>query len=826
MFGESLVVEETEIDYSLTYSTASEKSLADQGINNENNPHPNVMIVLPPGKAPSTPSAEQHEAKKVTFAVSPNKQQSKTQDTYQLDDEKCSPLRHSPVKETELNVSHTTISVDENFPIRMNEKKKPRQAPAPAKAEWQEQISEARHINNQLHDSRLRLLALRKQYSSQGSREKARRHQDHKSKVLIELEKESQFKSLVYREHREKLRKEEIRRRRISIEARAKLRENAKKGKERLMLQRIDEDMAIIEERHESSVALNEKKANDAAARRKSFAFRNGDARRIRELHKLMEAERLKKEHEDFSLVEEANRDADEYKRKLQECRRRSLAIRNAEAAKQRKEDEARRAKLQEEDHKSFELKFEADRDVEEYKKQLSEERRLSFQNRNAQARRQRDEEQNRKAVAFEEESKSFELKRLGDKDVDMYKKELSANRRASLQNRGQEVLRQRRIEEEQKNKQAQESSEYFELKRQAEKDCEKYLKQIEASRRQSLAFRNEEGRRIRENETRRINEEFMKEHESYELKWAAERDAEAFRKELDKARRESLVFREKEAVQHRLKMSQEESRMLEEEHASYELKRAASKDVEDYKKSVEAERRKSLENRNAERARHANVMKELRQIAQEKESESYALKWSAENDVKEYLAKVEQERRESLQLRGKQVLEARKVEEEMREKELIEMHEDEKFRAEDSKAIKEYKKECAERQRHSLEYRGKEITRQRLERKVEESIQQQTDHKNFELECLAQKDVENYLKECRRRRRMSLAFRAKEKRRHAEWKRQQEENEIQERHRLVHGRLLDQRYVELALQEEKAKRALEAIRHTSRTSNPFSGLL
>ena len=829
VFGESLVMEYGNVDSSLTYSTASEKSKMSYTFNNnENDPQTNLVKVPECTTTPSKPTSP-HGTKTVSFAVPTsdkeimeNKNNTHARELFHC---KRSPLRPDLVRRTQEAIRKATISVNETMKLGQ-EDKQAASVHVVAKVEWRDQIQEAREFNNQIHGSRLRMLALRKELSSKGSREKARFQQSHKSTVLTELEKESQFKSLVHREQRKRLREEEERRRRMSIEDRAKLRANANKGKERMRMQRIDEDITIIQERHEASIAQREKRTSDSAARRKSFAFRNGDARRIRELHRLMDAEHQQKEQKDFSLKEQAHRDMEAYKRKLEVDRRKSLSLRNAAANKQRKEEEARRAKEEEEQHKSYELKFAAERDADEYQKKLEEERRLSLAKRLEEARRQRLEEEARKAAESKAEHESFELKHLGEKDAEDYRTKMAEERRMSLKYRGKQHRRQREVEAKLQENQMTHSHASFELKRAAEKDAEAYLRELEVARRQSLAFRNQEGRRIRELESRQLNDEFIKQHESFELKQAAARDVDEYKKQQEAALRESLALRNKEGREQRQQASQIEAGFKEAEHNSYELKWAGEKDAEATKKQMQEERRKSLANRNTERARHAHVMNELRQIAQEKESESFALKWSGEKDAKEYLAKLEEERRESFQLRGKQVLQARAVEDELRTNELIKQHEDEKIRAQDHKAIKDYEAQCAERDRNSLSFRGKETTRQRLERQQQEAVQQKQQHANFELEELDQKDVEEYIKDCRRRRRMSLAFRAKEKRRHADWKRRQQEREVRERRHLVHGRLMDQRYVELARQEEQAKQALEAIRHSNRTTNPFSGLL
>merc|ERR1712150_186388 len=96
------------------------------------------------------------------------------------------------------------------------------------------------------------------------------------------------------------------------------------------------------------------------------------------------------------------------------------------------------------------------------------------------------------------------------------------------------------------------------------------------------------------------------------------------------------------------------------------------------------------------------------------------------------------------------------------------------------------------------------------------------------ELESLARKDVDKYVDDCKRRRRMSLALRAKESRRCLQWKREQEASMRKEKSRHTRNMGLDRRYVELAKEKERARIALDALRHAHCTfsSNPFSRFL
>jgi len=141
---------------------------------------------------------------------------------------------------------------------------------------------------------------------------------------------------------------------------------------------------------------------------------------------------------------------------------------------------------------------------------------------------------------------------------------------------------------------------------------------------------------------------------------------------------------------------------------------------------------------------------------------------------------------------------------------------------------VVKYRKECSERQRKSLEYRGKEKRVHRLLAETTQQKEQQKDHDGFMLESLARKDIEDYIKDCKKRRRKSLAQRAQLKRKHASWKRRQKEIELEERQKTSHFHSLDAQNVALAKQEERARIALDALRSAgcSIQGNPFSSLL
>ena len=143
-------------------------------------------------------------------------------------------------------------------------------------------------------------------------------------------------------------------------------------------------------------------------------------------------------------------------------------------------------------------------------------------------------------------------------------------------------------------------------------------------------------------------------------------------------------------------------------------------------------------------------------------------------------------------------------------------------------KDVENYKAECAERRRKSYQYRGKQSRLQRLEEEERRLEQMQKDEESAKLDSLAQKDVENYYKDCRKGRRKSLALRAKERRQHVQWKKKRSNTKTQERAHTSHLNSLDIHHMALAKERERAQKAMDALRNAGYTwkGNPFGDLL
>jgi len=449
--------------------------------------------------------------------------------------------------------------------------------------EWLAEKEEAAMFYNEVEKTRREMLDLRSQLSSQYAQNKVEHERTQLQRRMNELDKEIQFKSDVFVQHKQKLKENEDRRRRMSSGLKKDMWNTRRAASARIEMERIEEQHELLEHKWAGERDADAYLKQCAQERRESFAFRNVDGRRQR----VEQAERQEEEkHQEHEMIEHKWAGEEDAKKYLEQCaqeRRNSFAFRNADGRRQRTEEVEMREQTQITEHNSYELKWAGERDAEEYLKDCQQARRESFAFRNVEGRRQRQEEEEHKAQKGMIEHKGYEHKWGGEEDAKMY------------------------------------------------------LDQCAKERRDSFAFRNLDGRRQRVEEENRDADEKLAEHKSLEHKWAGERDAEDYTKKCENARRESFAFRGCEVVRHRA------------------------------------------------------VMEELRNIANEKEHESHVLKWAAQDDVKDYLGKISEERRQSLVVRNQEGVRHRDLEEVWRCEELQREHELEMARS----ASKSYSCNC-----------------------------------------------------------------------------------------------------------------------------------
>ncbi|GMH59879.1 hypothetical protein TL16_g02921 [Triparma laevis f. inornata] len=254
-------------------------------------------------------------------------------------------------------------------------------------------------------------------------------------------------------------------------------------------------------------------------------------------------------------------------------------------------------------------------------------------------------------------------------------------------------------------------------------------------------------------------------------------------------------------------------------EHESFELKWAGQDDAKAYQQHLRDERRKSFAARNENHSQQRKIVQEIEEIAKEKEYESMLLKWAAQEDGKAYRKRCEEARRMSLIGRGEQARHEKVIDEENKMNALNQQHYDSELAAAATRDVKGYKESCAARDRASLCFRAKEARIQRMEEESRIAQQREIDQENNALEAAAREDVKAYVKQCKARRRMSLATRAQEKRNAAEVARFAAEEEQARFKKEVRNRQLDAKYAALAKERENAMRALENLKHKAALS-------
>ena len=130
---------------------------------------------------------------------------------------------------------------------------------------------------------------------------------------------------------------------------------------------------------------------------------------------------------------------------------------------------------------------------------------------------------------------------------------------------------------------------------------ADEYRKNIAEDRRDSLSFHDAEGKCQRDFQAEVNADKCHRVHESYEIKWASERNADEYRKKVAKERMDSFVIRNAEGkclcdIQAEINADE-----CQRSHESYKLKWARERDADEYRKNIRVEQRKSFEFRNAE---------------------------------------------------------------------------------------------------------------------------------------------------------------------------------------------------------------------------------
>ena len=426
-----------------------------------------------------------------------------------------SPNRRDMVKKTQAAINTATTSVNDSLNVTRKAKenmlKDKSLQTKKVRFQWKEEVAEAKSFHTVKEMNRRKILQMQRDLSSQHFKSKAQKDQTEKMKRIAEAEKNTQFNSEVFRDHQQKLKAEQAAKRKKSIDTRAKIRRNNREGEEKMKSKELEEQQAIFDVRYDLHKAQQEAKERNAKARRESFKFRVGDGKRIRELRSQWKADELQQQHESYELKRAADRDVDNYKKQMQEERRKSLHGRGKEAQRKRNEEQEQAARALDQEHMSYELKWAGEKDAEAYERKMAEDRRKSLAARGQESHRQRNEAQDRAAKALEQEHASYELKWAGEKDAEAYEQQMREERRKSLAARNKESARHAQVMSELRSIAQEQESESYMLKWAGENDAKEYLKKMQEERRKSLQQRGEHSKEVRQWEedqhNQRVNE-------------------------------------------------------------------------------------------------------------------------------------------------------------------------------------------------------------------------------------------------------------------------------------------------------------------------------
>jgi len=605
----------------------------------------------------------------------------------------------------------------------------------------------------------------------------------------------------------------------------------------------FDAKTRLEQQRHEQLAANHESYELTAAGMRDADAYkkflakqeqmdyakRNEDGFDAKIRLEQQRHEQLAADHESYELTAAGMRDADAYKKFLAKQEAADYAKRNEDGFDAKTRLEQQRHEQLAMDHESYELKAAGMRDADAYKKFLAKQEQLDFAKRNEDGfdAKTRLEQQRHEQLAADHES--YELTAAGMRDADAYKKQMAEEEAADYAKRNEDGFDAKTRLEQQRHEQLAMDHESYELTAAGMRDADAYKKFLAKQEQLDFAKRNEDGFDAKTRLEQQRHEQLAMDHESYELTAAGMRDADAYKGQMAEDERQDYEIRNLEGFAQKRLLEDQRQDQLHAEHESFELKWQGQDDAKAYQQHLRDERRKSFAARNENHSQQRKIIAEIEEIAKEKEHESMLLKWSAQEDGKAYRKRCDEERRMSLVGRGEQSRHEKTIDEENKMNALNQQHYDSDLAAAAARDVKGYQESCAARDRASSCFRAKESRIQRMEEESRIAKQREIDEENNELEAAARQDVKAYVKQCKARRRMSLATRAQEKRHAAEVQRFAAEEEAARFKKEVRNRQLDAKYAALAKERAQAMRALENLKHANcsfAALNPFAMLL
>ena len=298
------------------------------------------------------------------------------------------------------------------------------------------------------------------------------------------------------------------------------------------------------------------------------------------------DAKDLCEKHDSYEVKWDGEYDTEEDRMKCKEQCRESFVFRNEEDVRQRQEKEENDANDLCEQHDSYEVKWDGERDTEEEKEICEAQRSESFAYCNAEGVRHRLKKDENDTDNPCEQHDSYEVKWDGECDTTKDKKRCKEQHREIFACCNDEGECQRLEKEE--NDADDSCEQHDEMKWDGEYDTEEEKEKCEEQYQESFAVCNDEEVRQRLEKEENDTHDLCEQHDSYEVTWDGERDHEEDNKTDEDQRRESFDLRNAKGVRQRLEKENKDGNDLCEQHDNYELKLDGERDSEEDKKQCE----------------------------------------------------------------------------------------------------------------------------------------------------------------------------------------------------------------------------------------------
>lgn len=294
-----------------------------------------------------------------------------------------------------------------------------------------------------------------------------------------------------------------------------------------------------------------------------------------------------------------------------------------------------------------------------------------------------------------EQERSLLESRRQDAQLVRAYKEKEREDRRESLSMRGAEAQRQKQYTELHEQQRRDEEVDLLERRRAGWEDEQQYREDLKAARRASMAGRLDDWRRQKAEAEQERVEQLERDVESLELRREDWKIREAAKTQEQHEQREETANRLDQWRKEKMVEAAWKAEDVEREALERELRAAELEDVHNYQAKLQDERRQSLAFRLDKSRIDAEHKSSQEQLEKEIEAEEFRLKEQDREDVRAGKQAVIQSRRLSLEYRAQRSMEQKKqMESETEYKKQLDAQ-DRELSEEAWRDVKRYQEKC-----------------------------------------------------------------------------------------------------------------------------------